>query len=67
MPGLVMDFDVYFLKTIDVNIFEEEAKYLQQQLTEAHIKKAFQVWPKAIYDLNAPEIMEKLMARKDRW
>ncbi|MFC4096894.1 hypothetical protein [Euzebyella saccharophila] len=66
MPGLVMDFDVYFLKTIDANIFEEEAKYLQQQLTEANIKEAFQVWPKAIYDLNAPEIMEKLMARKNR-
>ena len=64
IPGLVMDFDTYFLKTIDKSIFSEEATYLQNTLTDESINQALKVWPKTIYEQDGAEIAEKIMARK---
>ncbi|WP_237332553.1 hypothetical protein [Zobellia amurskyensis] len=64
LPGLVMDFDTYFLRNIDEKIFIQEAKYLQTNLTDKAIIEAFKVWPREIYDLNGEEIIEKIAERR---
>ncbi|AYN67977.1 hypothetical protein D1013_11620 [Euzebyella marina] len=66
IPGLVMDFDTYFLKTIDKSIFSEEATYLQSTLTDESINQALKVWPKTIYEQDGAEIAKKIMARKQQ-
>ncbi len=64
LPGLIMDFDVYFLKEIDRRIFEEEAKYLENRLTDQNIANAFKVWPTEIFNLEGQEIINKIQERK---
>ncbi len=65
LPGLVMDFDRYFLHKTDPQIFEEEARYLQNSLTDAVLAEAFKVWPKEIYDLNGEELIGTIQERRD--
>lgn len=65
LPGLVYPFDVYFLRNIPAEIFIEEAKSLQQQLTDEEIEQAFKVWPDEIYKLNGKEIVAKIKQRRD--
>ena len=65
MPGLVQDFDIYFLKDVPEEVFITEAKQLQKSLTDDAIKKALQLWPSQIYELDGKEIEEKLKSRRD--
>ena len=66
VPGFVYPVDVYFLKNSTHKMFVQEAKELQQQLTDEKIEKAFAAWPKQIADLNEKEITEKLKSRRDK-
>ncbi len=65
LPGLVMDFDVYFLKKTPGNVFSEQARALQASLTDEAIDRALHTWPKAIYDLDARAIKNKIIERRD--
>lgn len=65
IPGFVYPFDLYFLKDVPQKIFIEEAKYLQQQLTDAEIDKALNNWPESLVQLNGDEIANKLKNRRD--
>lgn len=65
LPGLVMDFDVYFLHKIDRDVFLQEAKYLQNTLTDKAIADAFEIWPEQIFELNGAEIIEKIKERRN--
>ncbi|WP_339715687.1 hypothetical protein [uncultured Kriegella sp.] len=64
LPGLVMDFDVYFLHKTDRSVFLHEAKYLQNTLTDKAIADAFKIWPEQIFELNGEEIIEKIKERR---
>ncbi|MEH6679957.1 MAG: hypothetical protein V7724_05380 [Sediminicola sp.] len=65
MPGLVMPFDVYFLKMVPKELFLEEARYIQEKLSDKAIQEALEAWPKEIYKLDGPDIETKLRARRD--
>lgn len=65
LPGLVQDFDAYFLKGIPEHIFLEEAQQLQELLTDQVIDHALQQWPQKIYDLDGLDIANKLKSRRD--
>lgn len=65
LPGLVMPFDIYFLKNVPQEIFIEEAKNLQDLLTDYVLKESLKVWPTEIYDLDGEEIYSILKYRKD--
>lgn len=65
MPGLVQDFDVYFLKDVPESIFVEEAKQLQKLLTDNAIAQAMTLWPPQIYALDGKEIEAKLKSRRE--
>ena len=65
MPGLIHDFDVYFLKSTPEIVFVEEAQQLQRLLTDAAIENAVREWPLQIYELDGPEIVNKLKSRRD--
>lgn len=65
LPGLIHDFDAYFLKSTPEAVFVEEAERLQQLLTDAVIDKALQQWPPQIYALNGKEIASNLKSRRD--
>ena len=65
LPGLVQPFDVYFLKSIPESVFIEEAKTLEHLLTDDAVEKALHQWPKALYDLDAKAISEKIKNRRD--
>lgn len=65
LPGLVMAFDRYFLKTVSPQIFEDEAKALQGLLNDQSIRDSFSVWPKEIADLDAKDIQETILARRN--
>ena len=47
MPGLVYPFDRYFLIDTPKEIYIEQAKQLQESLSDKAIEEAFQVWPEA--------------------
>ncbi|NNE78164.1 MAG: hypothetical protein HKN31_13960 [Pricia sp.] len=64
LPGLVMPFDVYFLKGVPKKIFTDEARDLQKVLTDEVIDWAFKIWPEAIYRLDAKDIMETIKHRR---
>lgn len=66
MPGLIHDFDIYFLKSTPKHVFMEEAKALQQLLTDKVIKKAMRQWPSQIYELDGKDIEKKLKSRRDQ-
>ena len=65
IPGLVQPFDVYFLQSIPESVFIDQANQLKQLLTDSAIEKSFDVWPKAIFDLDGPQIIEKIKSRRD--
>ena len=66
LPGLVYPVDVYFLKNTPEKVFIEEAKELQQALTDEKIENALKdAWPPEIYRLNGKEILEKVKQRRD--
>lgn len=65
MPGLIHDFDVYFLKSTPEYVFVEEAQQLQNLLTDEAIQNAVRQWPTQIYDLDGKDIEEKLKSRRD--
>ena len=65
LPGLVMPFDVYFLRSVPLEIFIEEAEFIQLQLTNESIDKALKVWPSSFYDLDGKEIATKIKIRRN--
>lgn len=65
MPGLIHDFDVYFLKSTPESIFVEEAQLLQKMLTDQVIENAVRQWPPQIYKLDGEDIENKLKSRRD--
>ena len=65
MPGLVMPFDIYFLKNTPDETFAIEARRLQEALHDAAIEKAFKVWPEQFYRLDAVKILETIKARRN--
>ena len=65
MPGLVYKFDVYFLRNTPEEIFIEQAKYLQQTLTDEKIEAALHAWPSSLYNLNGEEIIAKIKQRRE--
>lgn len=65
LPGLVMPFDVYFLRSVALEIFIEEAEFIQLQLTNESIDKALKVWPSSFYDLDGKEIATKIKIRRN--
>ena len=65
LPGLVIPFDAYFLRTVSREQFKTEAKQLQHLLNDQTIENAFRVWPQAIDSLDGQSIRKKLKARRD--
>ncbi|MCH2488864.1 MAG: hypothetical protein MK211_01830 [Flavobacteriales bacterium] len=65
LPGLLYDFDAYFLKDVPVSVFISQAEYLQAKLTDDVIEKALLKFPKEVYDLDAEEIEIKLKSRRE--
>lgn len=65
LPGLVMDFDVYFLHDVPESVFVEEAEHLQYLLNDVTIEKALHLWPDSIYDLDGNEIADKIKSRRN--
>jgi hypothetical protein len=65
MPGLVMPFDVYFLKGVPKEVFMNEAESLQELLTDEVIENSFNLWPRSIRLLDARDIALKIKARKN--
>ncbi|MEJ1221368.1 hypothetical protein [Sediminicola sp. 1XM1-17] len=66
LPGLVTEFDEYFLRSATLAQFKNEANIVRELMTDANIARSFESWPKAIDRLNGPEIREKLLARRDK-
>ncbi|MDC6388287.1 hypothetical protein PP182_06320 [Maribacter sp. PR1] len=64
LPGLVMPFDVYFLKNSSKKEFLTEAEKLQSMLTDRMIANSFKVWPEQLYKLDAKEIIGNIQSRK---
>ncbi|MBT8296657.1 MAG: hypothetical protein KJO51_09590 [Gramella sp.] len=65
MPGLVYPFDRYFFLDTPENYFEEEARSLQNVLTNEAIENAFSVWPPKISKLDKGGISKKIKSRRD--
>lgn len=65
LEGLVYPFDRYFLLETDKELFVEEAKKLQQLLSDEFLNDALKVWPKNIADLDGQEIISKMKERRD--
>lgn len=65
MEGLVYDFDVYFLKDTPEHIFHNQAKYIQNALSDQEIERALRYWNDELYNLYAHEIAEKIKARRE--
>ncbi len=65
MEGLVMPFDVYFLKTAEAESFSEQAALLQQRLSDEVIESAFNAWPEAIRQRDAKNIAAIIRSRRD--
>lgn len=63
--GLVMPFDVYFLKTADKETFVSQAQILQDRISDKVISEAMQAWPERIRELNSEEIGSKIKSRRD--
>ena len=65
LPGLVEDFDVYFLQDVPESIFIDEAKNLQKTLTDDVIENALHLWPQNLYDLDGAAIAKKIESRRN--
>ncbi|MDA0195081.1 MAG: hypothetical protein O2887_09255 [Bacteroidetes bacterium] len=58
-------FDRYFITEADWNLWNEEAQFIQSNLTDDIIESAIRSWPKEIYDLNGETIIRKLKQRRN--
>ncbi|MCM4160184.1 hypothetical protein FHG64_04635 [Antarcticibacterium flavum] len=65
MPGLVYPVDVYFLKNTPVDIYETEAAFLQQALTNEKITAALKMWNEDFYRQDGKEIAAKIIQRRE--
>ncbi|MBC8768875.1 hypothetical protein H4O18_12810 [Arenibacter sp. BSSL-BM3] len=65
LNGLVGPFDVYFLKNVPESVFISQAENLQHRMTNEVITRAFQIWPRQIYDLDGDEIISKIISRRE--
>lgn len=65
MPGLVYPFDQYFLIKTSEELFVEQAKQLQQLLTDEVLEQSLSVWPKQIAEIDGEEIISKIKSRRD--
>lgn len=66
LPGLVYPFDVFFLKGTPEEVYLEEAKRLQNFLSDANIRTAMQTaWPNSLFDLDGEEIISKIIHRRE--
>ncbi|RMG78683.1 MAG: hypothetical protein D6714_17585, partial [Bacteroidetes bacterium] len=58
-------FDPAFLNAMTRADFEREAAFIQEHLTDDVIEKAFDLWPKNIYELDGEKITSVLKSRRD--
>lgn len=65
LPGLVRDFDAYFLSGASAEQFRTEAERLQELLGDPAIERAFRAWPHRIDSLDGPQIRRRLEHRRD--
>ena len=65
MPGLVYPFDQYFLIKTSEELFVEQAKQLQQLLTDEVLEQSLSVWPKQIAEIDGEEIISKIKSRRN--
>ena len=65
MQGLVYPFDQYFLINTSEELFVEQAKQLQQLLTDEVLNQSLSVWPKQIAKIDGEEIISKIKSRRD--
>ena len=65
MTGLVYPFDQYFLINTSEELFVEQAKQLQQLLTDEVLEQSLSVWPKQIAEIDGEEIISKIKSRRD--
>ncbi|KKN98353.1 hypothetical protein LCGC14_0148870 [marine sediment metagenome] len=65
LPGLISPFDIYFMRDIPQSVFEEEARQLQELLTDEAIMSSFTVWSNNIFELDGIEIITKIKSRRD--
>lgn len=66
LPGLVYPFDRYFLLNTPQEKFVEQAKMLQNTLTDAAIESSFEAWPEQITDLDKKAIKAKIISRREK-
>ena len=64
LPGLVLKADRYFLYDVPEEMYIQQARYLQEVLTDSVIRRAFDVWPEQIYALNGEQIVETIIQRR---
>lgn len=64
LPGLMYDFDTYFLKDVPESVFVEQAYYLQNIFTDEILKEALMAWPQSVYELDGEEVFAKLKSRR---
>ncbi|WP_244311267.1 hypothetical protein [Mucilaginibacter metallidurans] len=58
-------FDRYFLNQLSEDDWKEQIAYVQSKLTDDLIKKAVHLMPDTIYKLSGPEIISKMIARRN--
>jgi hypothetical protein len=58
-------FDRYFLNQLSEDDWKEQIAYVQSKLTDDLIKKAVHLMPDTIYKLSGPEIIGKMIARRN--
>ncbi|MET7028636.1 hypothetical protein [Sediminicola luteus] len=65
LPGLVSEFDEYFLRSGSLEQFKQEAIKLKELMTDSKIESSFKIWTKEIDSIKGPEIREKIRARRE--
>ena len=59
------NFDRSFLNELDWEDWQDQIKYIQDNLTDKIIENAFDTWPEQVKELTAGHIMESIKARRD--
>ncbi len=65
LPGLVSEFDEYFLRSCSLEQFKQEATKLKELMTDSKIESSFKIWPKEIDSIEGPKIRDKIRARRE--
>ncbi len=68
MDGLTSNsayFDYSFLHGVDEEVFREEAKSLQNALTDEVIERGMRSWPESVYQHDGERIVEALKQRRE--